>query len=235
MLFLHLIFKHMLMSIFKPIIICLSFTILLGSCKQVKEDYYPNGRLKSKTTYRFGKEHGESIIYNENYGAPSFIIQMKNGKKHGKMTRYFFNGNIETEAYYKDDIQEGIETIYDLNGFPIVQTTYLHGMKNGPYTTWHAKDMIREQGAFAEDMFDGEWIYYDERGLMVGEAVFNKGTGQQIAYDHNGNLYRVTSYVNNMKNGKEVYFTPTGDTARVNIYTDDRIENVYYAGTSDHE
>lgn len=203
-----------------------SLPFLLHSCKEVKEEYYPNGHLKSRIEYRSGKEHGKIIFYDEGYGTPNLVMTMKNGKKHGQLTRYFFNGNIETSAYYNNDIQEGVESIYDLKGNKIMESHYERGLRHGPYTSWHEKNMIREKGAFKNDKFDGEWVYYDERGLLVGEGNFTEGTGTQTAYDQNGNIMRVTHYVNNMKNGDEIHFHSNGDTLKVVTYLDDRISKI---------
>lgn len=204
----------------------LALLLLLSGCTKVKKEYYPNGRIKSSVEFKFGKENGKMIYYDDYYGTKTLEITMKKGKKNGKLTRYFSNGNIETEAMYVNDLLEGKEIIYDRRGNKIVETTYLHGIKNGPYISWHEKNMIREAGVFADDKFDGEWFYYDERGMLVGEGHFSKGDGELISYDDNGNLVRKTQYKNNLKNGQEVYFSPAGDTLKTIYFQDDRILSV---------
>lgn len=207
-------------------LIILSLASLSTACKEVRKEYFPNGRVKSETEYRFGKENGKMVFFDEGNHRPTLEVTMKKGKKNGKLYRYFFNGTIESESYFVNDIQEGVETVYDLTGFKAVETHYENGKKNGPYHSWHEKDVLKEQGAFKDDMFDGEWLYYDTRGFLVGEGKFDQGTGEQHTYDSKGNLVKITNYANNLKNGPEIEFTPSGDTLRVIIFKDDRIEKM---------
>ena len=214
------------MNILRIQIYLISVIFLASGCTKTKEEHYPNGKIKSEIEYRFGKENGKMIYYDENYGTKTLEIHMKKGKKDGKLTRYFANGNIETEAIYKNDIQEGKEIVYDIRGNKIVETTFLHGVKNGPYISWHEKEMIREKGNFLNDKFDGQWLYYDERGVLVGEGNFSKGNGILISYDSSGNLSRKSTYKNNLKNGPEIYFATNGDTSKILYFQNDRIKSI---------
>lgn len=204
----------------------LSLLLLATSCTKVKKEYYPSGQLKSEIQYRFGKENGMAIYYNDGEKRPSLTMEMKNGKKHGKLHRYFFNGKVETEATFVNDVQEDIESIYDLSGIKLIETHYLHGVKNGPYTTWHERNMVKEKGSFKDGNFDGTWEYYDERGLMVGEGTFENGTGTITAYDQAGNLYRITHYVNNLKDGDDTFYTSNGEVDKVMTYDKDRVVKI---------
>lgn len=204
----------------------LSILLLVTSCTKVEKEYYPSGYLKSEIQYRFGKENGKALYYNEGAEDPSLTVEMKNGKKHGKLYRYFFNGKIETEATFVDDVQEDVEIIYDLSGVKVIETHYLHGVKNGTYTTWHERDMIKEKGRFKDGYFDGVWEYYDERGLIVGEGVFDTGAGTVTAYDQAGNLYRITHYVDNLKDGDDTFYKPNGEVDKVMTYEKDRIVKI---------
>ena len=207
----------------KHILLSLLVLFLFISCKKKETEYYRNGNVKSIIEYRNGKEHGMTTYYDKDYGTPTLEIMMKNGKRNGKMTKYFFNGNIEIIAYYKEDIQQDIYQEYDFRGNPIVECYYMDGKKTGTYTTYHEKGMIKEKGAFKDDLFDGKWEYFDERGLPVGEGKFDSGAGYLISYDQNGQLSRITHYKNNMKDGKDIFFTPAGDTLKIATYSEDRI------------
>ena len=201
-------------------------SILATSCTKVVREYYPNGRLMSEIHYRFGKEHGMMTYFNEHYGGKSLEVNMKNGKKNGKLTRYFFNGNLEAVAYYINDVIDGQELIYDMNGALILETNYKSGVKDGPYFSWHTKGMHKEIGAFLDGNFHGKWEYYDDRGCMVGEAAFDNGSGIQITYNPHGGLARKTTYENNLKNGEEIYYTSSGEVEKVIVFKDDKIIEV---------
>ena len=210
----------------KHIFLSLLIIFLFVSCKKRVIEYYQNGHLKSVIEYRNGKEDGMTVYYDDDYERPVLEIMMKNGKRNGKMTRYFFNGNIEVQAYYKDDMQQGVYQEYDLQGNPIIECYYVDGKKTGAYTTYHEKGMVKEKGAFQDDLFDGKWEYFDARGLPVGEGEFDRGTGCLTAYDQNGRRSRITHYKDNMKDGEDIFFTPNGDTLKVVTYAKDHIQSL---------
>ena len=208
------------------LIISLSLLIFLfSSCTKTIEEYYPNGRLKSRIEYRFKKEHGKALYYDEHHRL-YIEVTMKRGKKHGDFYKYHFNGKVETQAFYVNDVQEGEEISYDKRGIKIQEIHYVNGVKDGPYYSWHDRDMPFEKGAFKQGLFDGEWRYYDERGMELGEANFTAGTGVMKGYDPNGHLVIITNYKNNLKNGDEIHFGTNGDTLKTINYVDERIKSI---------
>jgi len=196
---------------------------LLAGCTKVKREYHNNGKLKSETHYRFGKETGTTVYYHSWYPTKTMEVEMKRGKKHGKFTQRYFNSNIESIAYYKNDLLDGVETYYYKSGQISMQTHYTKGVKNGPVTTWHANGLIEESGAFVNDLFDGDWENYDERGLLIGEGSFVKGTGKRVMYDYKGRLLTETNYVNNQKEGLETHFSASGEIEQTILFKEDRI------------
>lgn len=215
--------QHNRFPLFILTIIVLTFAT---SCTKVEKSYYPNGRLESKIGYRSGKEHGKTIYYNDYTQLPVLVVEMRKGKKEGKLYRYFPYGQLKSEENYVNDLLDGAETIYDAKGYPLSETHFVKGVKNGSYTTWHDRNMIKEKGSFKDDKFDGEWEYYDERGFMVGEGSFENGTGFITAYDQLGNLQRRTHYVDNMKEGDDVFYQPNGEVEKVVTYNQDRIVEI---------
>lgn len=198
-------------------------SLMVTACTKVEREYYPNGRLKSEIHYRNGIENGMMTYYHENYNSKELEVNMKNGKKNGQCIRYFFNGKIESVAYYEEDIITGVEQLFDLRGNLIMETHYVNGVKEGPYHTWFEKNLPKEVGAYKNDKFDGKWEYYDDRGCIVGNGDFHDGNGSLTAYDANGNVARITTYAGNFKNGNEIYFSPNGDTVKVLLFKNDRI------------
>jgi antitoxin component YwqK of YwqJK toxin-antitoxin module len=196
---------------------------LATGCTKVKREYHNNGRLKSETHYRFGKETGTTVYYHFYYPTKIMEIKMKRGKRNGKLIKRFFDDQIELLAYYKNDLLEGVETSYYKNGNRSVETHYTKGKKNGPVTSWYFDGVVRESGAFVNDMFDGEWENFDERGLLVGEGSFVNGTGKRTTYDYMGRLQCETNFVNNKKEGLETYYFPSGEIEKTILFKEDRI------------
>ena len=201
--------------------------VTLSACTKVKYEYFEDGSLKSAIPYRFGKEHGTCKYYFINQPHPIKIeMEMRNGKRHGSFVKYYINGKIETKCTYQNDLLEGVEECYHIKGYKTSVTNYLHGKKQGAYTMYYPNGEIVEQGSFYEDLFEGEWTYYDDRGVMVGEGKFDKGTGIQKGYSPNGNLIRVIHFQNNQRNGEDIELNDAGDTLKITVYKDDRIVSV---------
>jgi len=201
----------------------LLFCFLLTGCTEVKREFYDNGKLKSETHYRFGKETGTTTYYHHWYPTKTMEVEMKRGKRNGKFIERYFNNNIKVLAFYKDDLLEGMETHFYMNGSRTMEINYTNGVKNGPVISWYANGVVKESGFYVNDLFDGVWENYDERGFLVGEGSFVQGTGKQVIYDEIGRLQRETNFVNNKKDGLETHFFPSGEIEKTIFFKEDRI------------
>jgi len=199
---------------------------LFAGCTKVKYDLYDSGRVKSETHYRFGKETGTTVYYHEFYPTKIMEIEMKNGKRNGKFVERYFDNKTKATAFYKNDLLDGTEIHYYRTGDPSLKINYTKGLKNGPVTTWYSNGIVKESGYYVNDLFDGDWESYDERGLLIGEGKFVKGTGKQIVYDDMGRLLRETNFVNNKKEGMETHFLPSGEIEKKILFREDRIISV---------
>lgn len=197
--------------------------ITLTSCTKTEKNYYPDGKLQSIIHYRFGKETGKSTYLFHWPNTVEIEVEMKNGKRNGDFYRYFENGNLDTYCIYVNDSIEGVETMYTPNGEKKQECTYARGKKNGPYKVYHRNGQVMTEGSFKNDLFDGQWTYYDDRGIIVGEGSFNNGNGELMSYDAQGKVTVVTHYANNMKDGKESFYTPSGKIYKEIVFKQDRI------------
>jgi len=210
-------------------VLYISLLIILlstASCTKTKTELYKNGGLKSQIQYRFGKENGVSRYYHEVYGSMIAEAHMKNGKKEGEYNRFYFNGNREYQAFYKNDVLNGIERTWNKEGQLISETYYKDGKKNGAYSSWYENGVMMAKGAFKNDLEEGKWQIFDERGLLMGEATFTGGSGIQMAYDKNGVLERKTTFQKGLKNGEEIYYAPSGEVVKSILYKDDLIMEI---------
>lgn len=216
------------------ILLLFSFLLWFTSCTQTKKSYYPNGKIMSEISYRFGKEHGISKYYYQDHSnRVELEVSMKNGKKEGDCIHYYYTGKAESITHYVQDSIDGIQSAYDWDGTKLSETHYKNGKKHGEHCTWHPNRQLMIKGSFYQDLFDGVWEYYDERGFSVGEARFDKGKGVQYGYDENGNLIRISHFENNMKNGKEISFNAQGDTTQILLFKDDYIVDLILDTTQD--
>ncbi len=197
--------------------------IAATSCTHKETTYYPDGRTQSVIQYRGKKEHGKTVYFYHNPNIVEIEVEMKNGKRNGEFRRYFKNGLLDTYCVYENDSIEGVEVVYLANGCKSQENTYLHGRKDGPHREYHIDGNLMVEGAFKNDLIDGPWTYYDERGVIVGEGEFHEGTGEVTFYDKFGRPERTVRYKKNKKDGKEVYYTPSGQIYREITFKEDRI------------
>ena len=204
-------------------IVLFSIALMAVSCTHTETTYYPDGHVQSLIQYKCGKEHGKTVYYFQNPNIVEMEVEMSNGKRNGDFRRYYKNGALDTYCVYVNDSIEGVETMYTANGCKSQETTYHHGKKNGPHKAYHLDGSVKIEGEFKNDLFDGTWNYYDERGVPVGEGSFTNGDGEVTFFDKNGLPQRTTHYKNNMKDGPEVYYTPSGVVWREITFKEDRI------------
>ncbi len=197
--------------------------LLCVGCSHTETTYYPNGKTQSVIQYRGKKEHGKTVYYYQRPNTVEIEVEMKNGRRNGEFRRYFRNGLLDTYCVYVNDSIEGLEVMYAANGCKSQEYTYVHGRKTGPHKAYHLDGSLKTEGGFNNDLFDGPWNYYDERGVLVGEGQFKDGNGEVTFYDKNGLKSRTTHYKNNKKDGPEVYYTPSGEISRQIIFKEDRI------------
>ncbi|MFK5856805.1 MAG: toxin-antitoxin system YwqK family antitoxin [Bacteroidota bacterium] len=115
--------------------------------------YYVNqdtNALVSMETYVNGIIDGESITYYPNSGKPAEIVMFKDGKKNGKLLKYFPDGILMTESHYKN------------------------GMPNGNFIHYHMDGKVQIEGVYLNGLQIGEWKYFDENGKLVDEEEFKK-------------------------------------------------------------
>lgn len=207
-----------------PFILAIAAIALTAmSCKHTETTYFPDGRIESVIQYKGKKEHGKTTYYYHSPNTLEIEVEMRNGKRNGEFRRYFTNGLLDTYCVYVNDSIEGVETMYTANGCKSQEDTYVHGRKNGPHKEYHIDGNIKVEGGFKNDLLDGPWTYYDERGVVVGEGSFRNGNGEITFYDQNGHPLRTTRYENNLKNGTETFFTPSGRVWREITFKDARI------------
>lgn len=207
----------------KILLLSCAVLFLCASCTKTEKTYYPDGHVQSSIQYRFGKENGKTIYYYDNPNTVEIEVEMKNGKRHGEFNRYYQNGYLDTHCQYVNDSIEGVETNYTANGEKAQEFTYVRGVKNGPHRAYHITGELKIEGGFKDDKFDGDWKYYDDRGVLVGEGSFDRGTGEVVFYDKRGLPERKTRYVDNKKDGTEEYYNTSGDVYKEIVFKQDRI------------
>ncbi len=87
------------------------------------EEQYPNGLVKYKGFYRFGKRHGEWLYFYPNGNLWSECVYNR-GKMNGKSNVYYANGKLYYSGFYKNDMRDSVWLYYDSTGEALYQEFY---------------------------------------------------------------------------------------------------------------
>jgi len=115
----------------------------------------------------------------------------RNGKKSGKFSFYFDNGQLESQGYYSNNLQQRKWTYYYENG-------QIKGI--GSYKDSDGTDLgvtgISKNGRI------GLWKFYFENGQLESEVTYNNGKrdGPLKVYYENGQLEQEDTF----KDGKQI-------------------------------
>jgi len=98
--------------------------ILAAGCsREVKKEYYPDGKLKAVLNYKKGKLEGIALHYYEN-GHLKERVNYRNGERERVGTTYYESGKLKEEIPYMQGKREGIAKLYDEKGLLIAESEY---------------------------------------------------------------------------------------------------------------
>jgi len=198
---------------------------MLYSCKRTKTEYYPNGEKKYESEFKGGMKNGFENRWFET-GRMQSQFEYKDDLLNGVSKRWFINGNLQSEDTYQNNKLNGVSKIWDEKGNKIIEKTYKNDTLNGSYKEWYPNGHIKVDGANKNGKFEGEWLYYDYLGVVVGKGSFSEGTGILKGYNLKGQQIREVRYFNNLKNGDEKHYDSSGNLESVVTFKNDRIINI---------
>ena len=156
-----------------------------------KKQYYDNGKLKFKGTYRdtfavgihrkynINSELIESYIYDDFGNIIGTGIIEENGIYKGKFINYYPTGEKKSEG------------------------NYLNGNKNGLWIYYYKSGVIEQEGYFRNGKIDGIWKWFYESGKIKCKENFidDREDGLCIEYDENSNILVKGEYIDGLKEG----------------------------------
>jgi antitoxin component YwqK of YwqJK toxin-antitoxin module len=157
----------------------------------IREDYWENGKLKSKTTNINGKQNGKTIHYHKN-GELEEVNFLKNGEVHGISTRYYANGKLESKCDYWNGIARDSCKFYYENGnlekLEIIKLDTTSSKSSGIVYRYYESGEIEK----------------------ILESENNQVNGKAKLYYKNGSLAQEFDVKNNIKNGTVKVYYETG-------------------------
>lgn len=145
----------------------------LSACNDIREEKYPNGKLRLRTPYVEGVKEGMETEYFES-GAVKRTRNFVRGKEQGASEEFYESGKLRETRFYKNGALDGTDTRYYENGKIQSVTNYQMGTVTGFPETFDSDGDPEIQGSY-EDSRDGnryEWV-------RIGDAVW---TAENIKY-----------------------------------------------------
>ena len=147
-------------------LILLSMLLIVGCSKPINDETLieEDGLYYHSET----KELYSGQAYKNRLGGKvQFECAYKDGKKNGKWTEYYKNGQIKKEGNYKDGKGDGKWTFYDEEGSLIGEGIYQNGLKwSGFFIDYYENGQIKEHGIYKDGEKEGKWTYYNEDGSI---------------------------------------------------------------------
>lgn len=132
------------------------------------EVYDPQGYLKSSYSLKEGLKHGEETVYYDKSKQKQFSISWSQGKVHGTVKTWYFNGGMESQKEMSLNKKQGISTAwYEDGNLMLVEEYDSNLLKKGKYY---------------------------ERGSNAPISTLNNGTGIATLYDEKGIFIRKVEY-----------------------------------------
>lgn len=173
------------------------------------EETYSRGRLVGpRRLWSFG-----TVVLDENYD--------RRGRLDGSFASWRDRKNLRVQGSYSHGKRVGKWTWFDRYGSKEREGTYVADQKTGPWLEW-VEGKLASRGNYSDDKPDGEFIYYDKSGIVLGRFSIKDGTGAMTTFHSNRQVAIRQHLVNGLLDGSYQEFTPTGKVVVSGSYARDR-------------
>jgi len=93
----------------------------------------------------------------------------------GKVFQNYMGGKTDFEGSYKDGKKDGKWTGWYENGQKFSELNWKDGIRNGKYTEWHENGQKKWEATFKDGEVDGLFTIWDENGQKKKEVTYKDG------------------------------------------------------------
>ena len=173
---------------------------------------------------------GENLCIHKNSSGQYFLKgEIKNGKRHGKMTIWQKNGLIDGELYFKDGEAVG-DTIYEYyystdqiksvkNNKLVIKDGIQSYMKDGKWTEWYENGQIESESNWKDGKEYGKQTWWDENGQIRLEINWKDGKSNQTGWYENGQK-EFQANLNKNNDGEVTFWHESGQIKSKATYKD---------------
>lgn len=174
------------------------------------EEYYLNGKLKSKGAYKNGKKVGPWEYYFTNGKIEQKGKYDSNGRVSGEWNWYYENGNLLRREEFRRGVEDGELEEYMVDGKLITKGEFFDGEKEGEWF-YELNDHL-EQGKYKYGLRNGVWFHKYPNGKIAFEGAYVEGNpeGKHLYYNEKGYLIKEENYSYGQKDGKWKWYDDFG-------------------------
>lgn len=201
-------------------ILCFSFFFLcsLGQSigQELKQGYYPDGKIRYKGYFVDGKPVGEFIRY---YQEGAVQAKMNYQGDTVKAILYSRNGEYTSTGKYVCQKKYGTWE-YRKGQQLIARDEYRDDRLYGKSIRYGKGEVVIEQKNWVNGKADGEWNLYFPSGQLRMQSFYVEGSlnGLLKSYSQEGKLKTKGLYSGNLKEGEWEYYDDKGNVIRKQVY-----------------
>ena len=132
---------------------------------------HENAGIDSQGNVVDGKKEGRFTIFYEN-GQKLLESHWKDGKEEGKWTGWHENGQKAAESYFREAKLDGKATSWHKNGQKAEVAHYTSGKEDGKFTDWYENGQKSWERTIKDGWFDGKVTEWYENGQVKSEKLY---------------------------------------------------------------
>jgi len=213
------------------------------------EEYWNNGEIEERGSYKDGKEDGIWEKYWSN-GQLQYKGSYKNGERYGVWEWYNYDGQLEFKSSYENINEsetpkkklfiprrlsgenskwlEWNKEQIEKYGIPINQYTH-DGLRTGVWEDYWPSGQLASKGPYKDDKAEGIWEFYFDNGEIRAKGSFKDGkmNGMYERYYNNGQLQSKGSYEDDIKQGLWKLYWFNGKLAEKGSYVNNDADGIW--------
>jgi len=193
----------------KNIYLITILTLFISNCgEKVREEIterFDNGDKELFVKYK-GEGSDEVVVERITYSESGDTLLLEKPLDKIYMERLYLNGQIQSEANYKDGKNDGNQITYYENGKKESEVFFKDGEEDGKRTEYYENGQKLREGTVK----DGE--YYVINGWNKdGKLLVKDGNGKWTSYDEDGQKKEEMNYKDGKMDGKAILYDEDGN------------------------
>ena len=190
------------------------------------EEYYLNGKLKSKGEYKNGKKIGAWEYYFTNGKIEQKGKYDSNGRVTGEWNWFYENGNLLRREEFRRGLEDGELEEYTADGKVITKGEFFDGEKEGEW--FYELNDHQEKGKYKYGLKNGMWVHKFPGGEVSFKGSYIEGNpeGKHQYFNEKGFLIKEENYSYGLKDGKWKWYDDFGFEIMTMTYEDGKEKRI---------